>query len=97
MDELTMIVRLCANLSAFTILISYKAGPGAKYKPLVSFASVLLAGLSLAMVFEVALPSPWVGELTGMLLSLAFLAALLRCRGNVAHIIRGCKHGSHQR
>lgn len=71
------------HAATFLILVSYR-GRGAHYRLIVSLIAAFLTGLSLALtVYTLKFPpNPFV-TITALIL----LAALLRCRGNVAKLL----------
>lgn len=72
------------HFSTFLILAAYR-GHGARYRPAVSILAAVLAGASLALtVYSLLFPAPTLLALLG----LALLVGVVRCRGNVAKMLR---------
>lgn len=76
------------HFSTFLVLAAYR-GHGATYRPAVSLLAAGLAGLSLGLaVYSLFFPAPTVTALLG----LALLVGVVRCRGNVAKLLRIAQH-----
>jgi hypothetical protein len=77
------------HLATFLILVSYK-GHGARYRMVISLWAAALTGLSLAFtMYSLIFPPPVLLSVLGVVL----LVAVLRCRGNVAKLIRSLHLG----
>lgn len=77
------------HLATFLILVSYK-GHGARYRMAISLWAAVLTGLCLAFtMYSLIFPPPFLLSLVGAVL----LVAVLRCRGNVAKLIRSLHLG----
>jgi len=77
------------HLATFLILVSYK-GKDARYRMAISLSAAALTGLSLALtVYSIVFPPPLLLSVLGVVL----LVAVLRCRGNVAKLIRSLHLG----
>lgn len=80
------------HLATFLILASYK-GHGARYRLAISLWAATLTGLSFAMaMYSLIFPPPFLLSLLGVVL----LVAVLRCRGNVAELIRSLHFAQHR-
>ncbi len=80
------------HLATILVLVSYR-GHGARYRASVSLLAALLAGLSAAStMYSLIFPPPFLLSLAGAVL----LLAVVRCRGNVAKLLRSF-HFAHHR
>lgn len=89
METLLFWIQLIAHAGTAFALIAYRPGAGSRYRPFVSFISVLLAGGSLALVFGLLLKQPWAHSYAMTVLAVLVYVLVIRCHGNVANLIRG--------
>lgn len=88
METFLLVVRIVAHLGAFWMLISYQPLPGSRYRPLISALSVLMAGASLALAFDAVVMQAWTHQYLVTAAAVLLFAALLRCHGNVADLMK---------
>lgn len=87
LDDLLNLTRLVIHAGTVIVLCRYK-DPKARYRPIVSITATLLAGLSAAAACYVLLLWPTSHQYVVTLIAAMVLVALVRARGNVAHMLR---------
>lgn len=72
----------------FLVLVGYR-GQHSRYRPCISIMASALTGLCLALTFySILFPAnPWL-----TVLGFVLLVTVIRCRGNVAKLIRSWRH-----